>query len=115
MRKLLDHLPQPTAERLGRQDAIQSLERDARVKLLSSHLREQLKTSSGRARVGRPSMGRYRAHEMPTSALWRNSFDLVTSIYELGRQKTLNEMKQQLPNKKHLEAPEELKRVFNRL
>ena len=47
--KLLAHLPQPIAERLERrQDDIQGLERDARVKLLSSHLREQLKTSSGR-------------------------------------------------------------------
>ena len=34
-------------------------------------------------------MGSYRAHEMPTSDLRRDSLDLVTSIYELGRQTTL--------------------------
>ena len=111
--KLLAHLPQPIAERLERrQDDIQGLERDARVKLLSSHLREQLKTSSGRGlELVDPSWVATELMKCPPPICGAILLTLSPRFMNSVVKRLSNELKQQLPNKQHLEAlPEELKR-----
>lgn len=111
--KLLSHLPPASISALeARQAAIQELERDLRVKLLSNHLREQLKTSGGRGiELIEPSWISTELMKLPPEICGAVLLTFSPRFMNSVVKRLSNEMKRKLPNKKHLESlPDELKR-----
>ena len=110
--KLLSHLPSTTSVTLeDRQVAIQELERDPRVKLLSNHLREQLKTNGGRGmELIEPSWIAAELMKLPPKICGAVLLTFSPRFMNSVVKRLSNEVKRQLPNKKHLESlPTELK------
>ena len=110
--KLLAHLPATSSSALlNRQAAIQDLERDPRVKLLSNHLREQLKTNSGRGmELIEPSWIAAELMKLPPKICGAILLTFSPRFMNSVVKRLSNEVKRQLPNKQHLESlPTELK------
>ena len=110
--KLLTYLPTKTSAALEeRQTAIQALERDPRVKLLSSHLREQLKTAGGRGmELIEPSWIATELTKLPPSICGAILLTFTPRFMNSVVKRLPNDIKRQLPNKKHLDSlPTELK------
>ena len=110
---VLAHLPEGDAQKLRQcLAAIQDLDRDKRIKLLSGHLREQLKNTGDRSiELIEPSWISAELTRLPPSLCGAVLLTFSPRYMNSVVKRLSNDVKRMLPNKQTLESlPEELKK-----